>query len=70
MMYKKGTRIEMVQMENDPHPIEPGTKGTVQSVFSSGSETQLSVVWDNGRTLGVVLPVDRVRVLPKPRSKR
>lgn len=63
MQYKIGDRIEMVQMGDDPHPIEPGTKGTVTSVFVCDRETQLSVTWDNGRSLGVILPVDKVRQL-------
>jgi hypothetical protein len=60
----KGTRVEMVYMGDDPNPIEYGTKGTVSSVCSFGNgEIQLSVQWDNGRTLGVVLPKDIVRII-------
>lgn len=64
MNLKEGTRIEMVYMGDDPHPIESGAKGTVKSVCDFGNgEVQLSVQWDNGRTLGVILPQDRVRVI-------
>jgi hypothetical protein len=64
-MYKQGDRIEMVLMLDDPHPIPPGTKGTVTGV-SKGiyqMEIQLQVKWDNGRTLSVIIPHDRVRKL-------
>lgn len=30
--YPKGTRICLDRMENDPNPIPPGTKGTVEFV--------------------------------------
>lgn len=62
LSFKKGDRIELVSMTDDPHPIEPGSLGTVESVFEwRGKEIQLSVRWDSGRTLGVILPQDVIK---------
>lgn len=66
-MYKVGDRIEMIHMGNDPDPIKSGTQGTITNVAdfppSMGGGTQLSVKWDNGRTLGVCLPEDIVKLI-------
>ena len=62
MDYKIGDRIEMVRMNNDPDPIPPGTKGTVDFVSKTPwDDVQLGVKWDNGRTLSVLLPEDSIR---------
>lgn len=45
-----GKRIKCIYM-NDPHPVPPQTKGTVDHVDSIGT---LHVKWDNGQTLGLV----------------
>jgi hypothetical protein len=61
-LYKEGDRIEMILMENDPRPIEPGTKGTVLTIHPIGNnESQMQVKWDNGRSLMVLLPHDKVK---------
>lgn len=49
--YPKGTRICLDSMENDPHPIPSGTKGTVQFVDDMGT---VFCKFDNGRSLGVI----------------
>lgn len=60
--YAVGDRVEMIHQPDDPHPIEPGTLGTVSGTRSSfDTYHQLDVDWDNGRTLAVVLPVDQIR---------
>ena len=48
--YPPGTRIMLDSMENDPRPIEPGTKGTVKYVDDIGT---LHCEFDNGRQLGI-----------------
>lgn len=53
--YPSGTRICLDYMEDDPHPIEPGTKGTVVSVDDIGT---VHCRFDNGRSLGVIPGVD------------
>jgi hypothetical protein len=63
--YKVGDRIQMVLMSDDPHPIKPGTTGTVTRVnrLNALKEIQLSVTWDKpseGRSLMVLLPYDRI----------
>lgn len=56
--YQKGTRIELIHM-NDPFaPVPSGTKGTVEYVDDMG---QIHMKWDNGRTLALVPEEDRFR---------
>ena len=49
--YPKGTRICLDNMENDPHPIPPGTKGTVEFVDDMGT---VFCKFDNGISLGMI----------------
>jgi hypothetical protein len=58
--YPKGTRIELVQM-NDAQAPPIGTKGTVDGVDDIGS---ILVTWDNGSPLNVAYGEDIVRQLP------
>jgi len=59
-MYPKGTRIELISM-NDPYaPIPPGTRGTVNFVDDIGT---VFPKWDNDRSLGVVPGEDSFRKL-------
>lgn len=60
--YPPGTRVELVQMNDDPNPVPPGTQGTVVDVDGIG---QLVMKWDNGRTLSLVPGVDLFRKLPE-----
>lgn len=57
--YKPGTRVELVQMEDQQAP-PVGTKGTVFGVDALGS---VMVKWDNGSTLSVVYGVDRCKII-------
>lgn len=59
-MYPKGTRIELIDM-NDPYaPVPSGTKGTVEFVDDMG---QIHMKWDNGRTLALVPSVDEFKTI-------
>lgn len=63
---KKGDRIRLVHMPNDPDPIPAGTEGTVLAVISlpfEEKEVQIMVNWDNGRSLSCVCPPDVVQVV-------
>lgn len=65
----EGDRIKMVQMGNDPNPIEPGTLGTVtgyrypRSGASTDGTVSHGVRWDNDRGLAIILPLDMVEVV-------
>ena len=58
--YPPGTRIMLLRMENDPHPVASGTRGTVKYVDDIGT---LHCRFDNGRSLGVVPDEDLFRKL-------
>jgi hypothetical protein len=65
-----GDRIELIHMPNDPDPIPPGTQGVVTDInFRSDTDQtaklrdQISVEWDNGRSLMLIQGVDRYRVI-------
>lgn len=59
-MYPKGTRVELVQMDDPYTSLKPGDKGTVRMVDDTGT---VFVDWDCGSGLGIVYGVDRVRKL-------
>lgn len=58
--YLPGTRIELVQMGEDPRPIPPHTKGTVVAVDDIGT---VHCDFDNGRHLGLVPGEDNFRII-------
>ena len=58
--YPPGTRLELVCMGNDPDPVPPGTRGTVELVNSLGD---IEVNWDNGRSLSLIPGEDSFRKL-------
>ena len=58
--YPPGTRIMLLQMGDDPRPIEPNTRGTVAVVDDMGT---LHCHFDNGRQLGIVSGEDSFRRL-------
>jgi len=57
--YKRGTRVELVSMD-DPYDatLKPGDRGSVMAVDSTGT---VHVSWDNGSTLGLVYGVDEIK---------
>jgi hypothetical protein len=65
-LFEKGDRIVLIEMLDDSDPIPPGSLGTVEwcerveSVFESPF-WQVSVKWDSGRGLMLVMPPDKAR---------
>lgn len=59
-MYPKGTRIELISMEDPYAPIESGTQGTVQFVDDMGT---IHMKWDNGRSLGLIPGEDAFKTI-------
>lgn len=65
-LLRAGERIELVAMPDDPNPIPAGTCGTVEwasDVDLGGTDrfTQVGVRWDNGSSLMLSIPPDRIR---------
>ena len=56
---KAGDRIRLLSMD-DPDPIPAGTTGTVVAVYPQSDWTQVDVDWDNGRSLMLSIPPDRI----------
>ena len=58
--YPKGTRVELISM-NDPYTkLKPGDRGEVQFVDDAGT---VHVHWQNGSGLGVAYGEDYIRKL-------
>ncbi len=64
---KRGDRIRLLAMQDDPDPIQVGQTGTVVSVARHGGGQdawfQIDVSWDNGRTLMLVSPPDAFELI-------
>lgn len=62
-----GDRIQLIAMPDDPDPIKPGATGTVTDVgrHGEGSDAwvQIDVDWDDGRTLVLSSPPDRIETV-------
>ena len=63
-MARRGDRIRLLAMPDDPDPIPSGSTGTVISV-TTGTFAQIEVDWDNGRTLALIPGVDRFEVIDR-----
>ena len=60
---KAGDRVRLIEMGDDPNPIPAGTTGTVAGVYPQHDWLQLDVEWNNGRSLMLSIPPDRVEQL-------
>lgn len=58
--YTKGTRIELIHMDDPYAPVPSSTKGTVEFVDDMG---QIAMKWDNGRTLALIPEIDKFKVI-------
>lgn len=58
--YPPGTRILLLQMGDDPRPVEPNTRGTVRVMDDAST---LHCDFDNGRSLGIIPGEDSFRCL-------
>lgn len=58
--YPKGTRVKMIEMRQDAHPVPFGTMGTVVGVDDLGT---IHVLWDNHSTLGIVEDIDEFEII-------
>ncbi len=58
--YPKGTRVELVSMDDPYIKLQPGLKGTVEIIDDAGT---IFVRWDNGSSLGVAYGVDHIKKL-------
>lgn len=64
MLPEEGQTIVLLEMNNDPDPIPVGTKGKVVRINPMPyNEKQIVVEWENGRTLMLIYPVDKFRVV-------
>lgn len=71
MSVQAGDRIRLDHMGADPDPIPAGTTGTVRRVRPDlyGGGEQISVRWDNGRSLLLVTPPDRFTIIDHARGE-
>lgn len=60
MRYPKGTRVELIYMDDPYTKLTTGDCGTVNHVDDLGT---IHVNWDCGSRLGLVYPDDSFRVL-------
>jgi len=65
---KIGDRIELLEMPDDPCPIPIGTQGIIElitPVFFCGKQinTEILVKWDIKRSLRVIIPPDKIKVV-------
>lgn len=58
--YLPGTKIIMDEDMNDPQPIKKGEIGVVDFVDDTG---QIHMKWDNGRTLALIVNVDKFSII-------
>lgn len=61
---RKGDRIRLLSMPDDPDPIAVGATGTIESV-TEGPLGQVHVRWDSGRSLSLIPGVDRFEVIKR-----
>ena len=58
--YPKGTRIELIRMEDPWSSLKPGDMGTVMMVDDAG---QIHMKWDSGSSLALIPGEDQFKVV-------
>ena len=65
---RKGNRIKLIHMPNDPDPIPAGSEGLVVEV-TDGAYPQIIVEWRNlKRSLALIPGVDRFEIIESPKE--
>jgi hypothetical protein len=54
-----GNRVKLIEMGNDPNPIEAGSEGVINHIGGG----VVNVSWDNGRSLGLVIGEDKFNII-------
>jgi hypothetical protein len=62
MRYPKGTRVELVRLDDPYTNLKPGVLGTVDIIDDAGT---IFCLWDNGATLGVAYGEDEIACVDK-----
>lgn len=55
-----GKRIRLIEMFDDPQPVESGTMGTICKVDGMG---HYMMKWDNGRGLSIIPDKDKFEII-------
>lgn len=58
--FPKGTRVELISMDDPYNKLRPGNLGTVEFVDDIGT---IHISWDYGSGLGIVYGEDRIRII-------
>ena len=58
--FPKGTRVELVSIDDPYSKLKPGDLGTVEFVDDIGT---IHTSWDCGSGLGIVYGEDRIRII-------
>ena len=56
--FPKGTRVELIRMDDPYTKLKPGDQGSVNSVDDTGT---IFCDWDKGSSLGIVYKVDALK---------
>jgi hypothetical protein len=65
--YQPGTRLELIQMDDDPNPVPHGTKATANFCDDVGT---VHCTFDNGRKLGLIPGEDSFRVIEQTQEQK